>query len=1076
MYEVSDELKKLCLKIGESVFVNYKLTFSDIGLVIDNETLHQESVALKSSITDTDGEELEFGGCIASSFEFEVSEIVGTDLKNQKFKAEIQLIDEDEVEIEGAKIPIGEFIVDEVQLADTKDYKKVTAYDAMYSANKDVSDWYNSVFPIAEEETTTDAEGNQTVTIKYGTLTLKEFKTSLLDFLGIPYEEQSLENDAIPVAKTINPSDGSLYGQTLLKMIAVAQGGFGRANRDGKFEITTLTATSKETIYNDSEEYPEYHDLTYEEYMCNPITALKISTDDEDVGTVVGTDLSNPYVITGNYLFYGKTDAELQEIGNNILPKFQAVQYKPINMNIKGIPYLDAGDCILIENGDVEISTFVLTRELKGIHGILDNYVSQGGEYRKNEVKQSSIIEQLKNKTLKIQKSVDGISVELSDLDKKATSLISQLADEIVLKVDSNGNLVEVGLGVDADDGKTYFKVKSDNISMTAEEAIELIAGGDFNLTGKNITISSDNFNVSPSGEVEIKDGSIYITNGEVYVNINPSEEDIFKIGIASDLPPSSSVLDALTWSTIEKIANAGLAQTYFKLGDTKNVTIGTETFVFEIIAFDTDTLANGYKAPITFMIKDIYSKGVFSDYINYWWGDCALRDYLNNTVFPLLPEDLQSVIQTVKKDTFNISGVSAQTEDVLFAPSRNEMLGDWSTYDGGTPYTYFSENMTNRIKYYKNVATAYWTRTASQNWINYKHWWSYAIKADGSVNTNNDDDYEQYDTHGIVFGFCVGDTSNGESGEIWDINNIFSVSKDGKGIFNGTIYATDGIFQGDISGSTMTSGLLKSSDYVKDEAGICIDLNNGTIQANNGFDLSVGNLNDNCDNAMKMYTNKQLGNKILSTISLGRVLNEDGTTDSLIYMRSDGYVRFGLERVIGSSIRFNYSTTDNNYEVDADNRVVDYLVYSKNFKIDIDGNVFMNAKEFSQGDTTITSSQLTAINNNLTEMGATISEIDSRVTDLENGSSGCDCDERLTTLESDVDELFQSVSSGKASVASAITDKGVQTASDATFTEMSENIRKISTNSSPLLYGVVDWNTLDTVGMIGIYGKVEYE
>ena len=42
--------------------------------------------------------------------------------------------------------------------------------------------------------------------------------------------------------------------------------------------------------------------------------------------------------------------------------------------------------------------------------------------------------------------------------------------------------------------------------------------------------------------------------------------------------------------------------------------------------------------------------------------------------------------------------------------------------------------------------------------------------------------------------------------------------------------------------------------------------------------------------------------------------------------------------------------------------------------------------------------------------------------------------------------ELFQSVSSGKRQVAAAITDKGVNTASDATFSQMAENIGEIST------------------------------
>ena len=44
------------------------------------------------------------------------------------------------------------------------------------------------------------------------------------------------------------------------------------------------------------------------------------------------------------------------------------------------------------------------------------------------------------------------------------------------------------------------------------------------------------------------------------------------------------------------------------------------------------------------------------------------------------------------------------------------------------------------------------------------------------------------------------------------------------------------------------------------------------------------------------------------------------------------------------------------------------------------------------------------------------------------------------------IDQLFTSVSNGKSEIASAITDKGVNTSADASFAVMAENIGKIST------------------------------
>ena len=52
--------------------------------------------------------------------------------------------------------------------------------------------------------------------------------------------------------------------------------------------------------------------------------------------------------------------------------------------------------------------------------------------------------------------------------------------------------------------------------------------------------------------------------------------------------------------------------------------------------------------------------------------------------------------------------------------------------------------------------------------------------------------------------------------------------------------------------------------------------------------------------------------------------------------------------------------------------------------------------------------------------------------------------DTRVTTLETQVNELFQSVSSGKSLVANAITGKGVSTSTTATFATMATNISKI--------------------------------
>lgn len=73
-----------------------------------------------------------------------------------------------------------------------------------------------------------------------------------------------------------------------------------------------------------------------------------------------------------------------------------------------------------------------------------------------------------------------------------------------------------------------------------------------------------------------------------------------------------------------------------------------------------------------------------------------------------------------------------------------------------------------------------------------------------------------------------------------------------------------------------------------------------------------------------------------------------------------------------------------------------------------------------------------------------------SKVVDSENITeegylmSGKKCSEMFQEVSANIDSVFQSVSSGKASVASAITAKGVTTNADATFATMAANIGKI--------------------------------
>ena len=515
MIDLTDEQKKVFYEAG--YFFDYRMHFPDLDLTIDTDTLHSESVTIKESICDN--EDLTLGGCIAFSCEFEVSEIIQHDLSKRSFDVTMEVHDEAGNTI--LEIPMGCYKVYSAEMVDDKDYKKIVAYDALYDASADVSDWYEGLFPVISLNavTKTDDNGTETTVLvkNYGTTTLKAMRESLLQHLGILYEEQSLVNDDMIVSKSLQPSGDNCTGLMMLKWMCEIHGGFGRMNRNGRFEVTTLQSSG---LYPDEDRYPdvdlypengnassvtlgisdeepraEYITAKFEEYMTKYITGINVRTEDDDVGCTVGTT-ENPYIISGNALLFGKTAAELKKIAENILNVIKDIIYRPNTTELIGLPYVEVGDVYSVEKEDV-VESYVLSRTLSGIQLLRDTYEAKGSETRSNNVSDSSELIRTKAKILKIQRDIDGFIIEMSDLERYTATKYEQTNNSIVLKVTEEGKIVQVALGTDPEKG-TEFKVNAENIELSADEVIELLSGGTINLSaGEGITIEAPNFQLS---------------------------------------------------------------------------------------------------------------------------------------------------------------------------------------------------------------------------------------------------------------------------------------------------------------------------------------------------------------------------------------------------------------------------------------------------------------------------------------------------------------------------------------------------------------------------------------------------
>ncbi len=131
--------------------------------------------------------------------------------------------------------------------------------------------------------------------------------------------------------------------------------------------------------------------------------------------------------------------------------------------------------------------------------------------------------------------------------DNKAEDLSSEIqlhAGEIVLKVDANGKIVKAALTADAEQG-TLFEIDADQVNLTANDILNLIAGNEINLTSKNLSINSTNFSVDKDGKVQAKD--MTILGGDINLH---SQELLSKIKITdTDNEDCYFTMNARVWN-----------------------------------------------------------------------------------------------------------------------------------------------------------------------------------------------------------------------------------------------------------------------------------------------------------------------------------------------------------------------------------------------------------------------------------------------------------------------------------------------------------------------------------------------
>lgn len=228
----------------------------------------------------------------------------------------------------------------------------------------------------------------------------------------------------------------------------------------------------------------------------------------------------------------------------------------------------------------------------------------------------------------------------------------------------------------------------------------------------------------------------------------NWSSYDIFQHIISLDECPTddySSIRES--WSDIFAAEENGTYSTKYKIGDTKSFLYDGNKVYAEIVALDTDDLADeSGKAKITWItINAVEQSYTHQSSANWTWDTGPYRTYIRNTCYNKFPIDLQNNIKEVTK-AFTINGANYSTSDTLWAPSNKEIkLANTSSHSGYAYSTFSSDSR--RIRYYNGSATSWWLRNCAS--ANTRPYEITSSGASGNTTTNAR-------TNSIILGFCT--------------------------------------------------------------------------------------------------------------------------------------------------------------------------------------------------------------------------------------------------------------------------------------------------------------------------------
>ncbi len=207
------------------------------------------------------------------------------------------------------------------------------------------------------------------------------------------------------------------------------------------------------------------------------------------------------------------------------------------------------------------------------------------------------------------------------------------------------------------------------------------------------------------------------------------------------------TITSEIDWNTIKKAQADGKLGELFQLGDELDITLKTGE---ELTAQVTDTKEH-VKLVLKDCMKDKHSMNKKATNEGSW-RDSGMRLWLNETIFHMLPDELQEII-VPRRIVQTVGGEALESEDRLWLPSFTEMFGeekakDWASADTSETQMELFTTERSCVKEVPGKGTWwYWLRSPNGSYSTY-----FCIVGSGGNAYYGGASY----AYGVAFGFCL--------------------------------------------------------------------------------------------------------------------------------------------------------------------------------------------------------------------------------------------------------------------------------------------------------------------------------